>query len=151
MLPYGEGMHLDGRSRPPNRTGLYWTQPALAGEVIDTQFMSKMMGADDQVRLVWYNPAKLLSQEIICFDAALIPLMIIHIAPYSHSYITAGSPDHRHSLTHPAHEKRDVVKNLHVFPSSGGNLINPAPVISTSQVKELHGSRMSQEQQWHAT
>lgn len=68
------------------------------------------MGVDDQVRLVRYNPAKLLSQEIICFDAALIPLMIIHIVPYSLSYITAGCTDHRHSLSHPAKARSYFLK-----------------------------------------
>ena len=63
MLPHRKGMHLDARTRLPNHTGLHSELSLLwLGEIIDTQFMSRMMGADDQVRLVWYNPAKLLSQ-----------------------------------------------------------------------------------------
>ena len=46
-------MHLDARTRLPNHTGLHSELSLLwLGEIIDTQFMSRMMGADDQVRLV---------------------------------------------------------------------------------------------------
>lgn len=88
-------MHLDARARAVLRT-----QPQ-AGKIIHTQFISKMIGVDDQVRLGWYNIAKLLSQEIICFDATLIPLMIIRIVSYSSSWITTGSAHHR--LSPPAY------------------------------------------------
>lgn len=128
------------------------TQPrSIAGEIIDTQFMSKMMGVDDQVRLVWYNPAKLLSQEIICFDAALIPLMIIHITPYSHSYITAGSTDHRHSLSHLAYVLPYFIKkNIKMKHPPYIVAVRAKPCESSScdfdvTVKELHGSWMSLE------
>lgn len=158
MLPYRKGMHLDARTRIPNHTRLY-LEPRLLwlGEIIDTQFMSKMMGADDQVRLVRYNPAKLLSQDIICFDAALIPLMIIHIVPYSLSYITAGCSDHRHSLSHPANARAYFLKkNIKVKHPPCISIAGWIPCKSTSadfdvESKNRTSPRVNEEQQWHAT
>lgn len=62
------------------------------------------------IKLYWCDA----SQEIICFDAALITLMIIHMVSYFQSYITAGYTDHRHRLNHSAYIQYFMKENIEV-------------------------------------